>query len=113
MTENVEKIANFIGQGYELACTWEDVTEDGKIKLREWPELLRESSDLLRAAREIQGIELHSFSSIDVAQLAELAVSLPNKIIEFDFNDAQNVLNMAVNAAQIIERRKSRRLTKN
>jgi len=104
MKENVEKIAHFVEQGFEFIYAVRDMKTDRKI--RKWFKLIHESSDVFKAAKELKGIDFHLLYENDIADLSWLIMNNLDRDVKFDIKDCRNVLIIAVNVAQMIDRRK-------
>lgn len=101
---NILKLTNFVEQGFELIHAVKDMKTDRKI--RKWFKLMREGSDVFEAAKKRKGVEFHLLTENDIADLSWSIMNNLDRDVKFDIKDCRNVLRIAVNVAQMIERRK-------
>jgi hypothetical protein len=101
---NILKLTNFVEQGFELIHAVKDLKTDRKI--RKWFKLMREGSDVFEAAKELKGVEFHLLTENDISDLSWSIMNNLDRDVKFDIKDCRNVLRIAVNVAQMIDRRK-------
>ena len=67
-TSKVQPLIDFVEESFELIQALKDAKEDGKIRLFEWVGIVRESSDVFNAIKELKDIDISQATETDIQE---------------------------------------------
>ena len=82
-------------QVVELAETFNEARDDGKIRLLEWVKLVRETSDVIKAAKEVKANDITELTESEIDIMASLVMSVVERETRVLEEDVADVLRMA------------------
>jgi len=105
--KGVNALTIFVQEGFELIHEIkESKNDDGKIRLFEWIGIVKESTDVLNAVRDLKGIDLSDATDSDIANLANLIMDSIQREVKFTRNDVIDLLNIAKSVVSITTRKR-------
>jgi|6_EtaG_2_1085325.scaffolds.fasta_scaffold10766_6 hypothetical protein len=92
----IEALTNFVTQGHEAIQEIKKAkSDDGKIKRFEWVGVIRELKDVVKAVKDLKGVNFADTNDSDLMNLSNLIMDCIEKEVKFDRNDVYELLNIA------------------
>ena len=90
--KKAEIIATFIEQLIELTKKYKAFRSDGKIGLGEQIQLIRQSSNVFKAIKQLQGAHLYDLTDAEIEHLVALVMVNVKREVKFTQKDAVHAL---------------------
>jgi len=90
--DSVALVTNVVVQSFELFYEVKDATDDKKINWIEWIRILRESSDVFDAIKDLKSVDLSEINEGGLLELSHLIMNSIEKELKITVNDVFNIL---------------------